>query len=133
VLEFANARRAAGVDALSTRSARLYDGSRGADRSLAPGPPLSPLLADLRLRWPTTDIERVENAFKGPTTYLARSRRRWRSSGARPGAGSTKLAIMRDTYSMLNAESQSARGEVLEVAIVLLIVLELVLSLAGRH
>ena len=35
---------------------------------------------------------------------------------------------MRDTYAMLNAESQAVRGEVLEISIVLLIVLEVVLS-----
>ena len=39
-----------------------------------------------------------------------------------------KLEIMRETYAMLNAESQAVRAEALEIAIVLLIVLEVVLS-----
>ena len=39
-----------------------------------------------------------------------------------------KLAIMRDTYAMLNDESQAARAEILEIAIVLLIVAEIVLG-----
>jgi len=49
--------------------------------------------------------------------------RQWRAGIDR------KLSIIRETYGMLNAESQSARGEVLEVAIVALIVIEIVLSL----
>ncbi|MCU0647704.1 MAG: hypothetical protein MUF00_06895, partial [Gemmatimonadaceae bacterium] len=43
-----------------------------------------------------------------------------------------KLGIIRDTYAMLNDEAQAARGEMLEIAIVLLIVVEIVLSLV-RH
>jgi len=43
-----------------------------------------------------------------------------------------KLAIVRDAYGMLNAESQARRSEALEVIIVLLIVLEVALTLLHR-
>ena len=43
-----------------------------------------------------------------------------------------KLAIVRDAYSMLNAETQARRAEILEVIIVLLIALEIVLAFV-RH
>ena len=43
-----------------------------------------------------------------------------------------KLQIFRDTYSMLNDEAQTARGNVLEVIIILLIVIEVVMGLV-RH
>ena len=82
----------------------------------------------------TTDIvERVENAFKvTEDVYLARiylaALEIFRGAAWRHGID-RKLAILRDTYGMLNAESQAARGEALELAIVLLIVGEIVLSL----
>ena len=45
-----------------------------------------------------------------------------------------KLAIIRQTYAMLNAEAMAVRNEVLEAAIVVLIVVEIVLALAlGRR
>ena len=44
------------------------------------------------------------------------------------GASVRDYALAYETYGMLNAESQSARGEVLEIAIVALIVIEIVLS-----
>jgi uncharacterized Rmd1/YagE family protein len=40
-----------------------------------------------------------------------------------------KLEIMRQTYAMLNDESQSARSHRLEVTVVLLIVAELIVAL----
>lgn len=43
-----------------------------------------------------------------------------------------KLAIIRDTYSALYDESSGARGELMEFAIVMLIVLEIVLALVGH-
>ena len=43
-----------------------------------------------------------------------------------------KLGFLRDTYEMLNAESQAARAEALEVIIVLLIVAELLLGIFRR-
>jgi len=42
-----------------------------------------------------------------------------------------KLGILRDTYTMLNGEAQATRAELLELAIVILIIVELVLAL-GR-
>jgi hypothetical protein len=77
-------------------------------------------------------VERVENALKvTDDVYLARvyqtalelfRERTWRSGIDR------KIGILRDTYGMLNDEAQSARSETLELAIVLLIVLEIVLA-----
>ena len=40
-----------------------------------------------------------------------------------------KLGIFRETYSMLHAEAQATRAELLELTIVLLIVFEILLSL----
>ncbi|MDX2185134.1 MAG: hypothetical protein SFW08_14245 [Gemmatimonadaceae bacterium] len=93
------------------------------------------LLGDLqRLVADATEItERVDNALKvTDDVYLARvygsaleifRGRAWRAGIDR------KLVILRETYAMLNAEAQAARGEALEVSIVVLIVLELVLAL----
>lgn len=77
-------------------------------------------------------VERAENSLKvTDDVYLARiysaaleifRARAWRAGIDR------KLAIIRDTYAMLNAEGQAARGEALEIAIVLLFVLEIVLA-----
>jgi hypothetical protein len=99
-------------------------------RSLLAG--LQTLVAD------TTEIvERVENALKvTDDVYLARvysaALKIFRGSAWRRGID-RKLEITRDTYAMLNAESQAARGEVMELAIILLIVGEILLSLFGRH
>lgn len=43
-----------------------------------------------------------------------------------------KVAILRDTHEMLNAESLARRTEALELVIVLLIVVEVVLALWRR-
>jgi len=43
-----------------------------------------------------------------------------------------KLGIIRDTYTALYDEASSRRTELLEIAIVLLIVIEIVLALAGH-
>lgn len=78
-------------------------------------------------------VERVENALKvTDDVYLAKvyaaaleifRGRAWRSGIDR------KLTIIRDTYGMLNAEAQARRSEALEIAIVVLIVVEIVLAL----
>jgi len=39
------------------------------------------------------------------------------------------LAILRETYAMLNGEAQTARAELLEIAIIILIVVEVVLGI----
>ena len=84
----------------------------------------------------TEVVERVENGLKVTNdVYLARIYQAalalfredaWRLGLAR------KLQIFRDTYSMLNDEAQTARGNVLEVIIILLIVIEVVMGLI-RH
>jgi hypothetical protein len=84
----------------------------------------------------TEVVERVENGLKVTNdVYLARiyqaaltlfREEAWRNGLAR------KLQIFRDTYAMLNDEAQTARGNVLEVIIILLIVIEVVLGLL-RH
>jgi len=81
-------------------------------------------------------VERAENAFKvTDDVYLARiyttaleifRGRAWRQGIDR------KLDILRDTYAVLNSESQTGRAEVLEIAIVVLIVTEIVLGLIHR-
>jgi hypothetical protein len=81
-------------------------------------------------------VERVENSFKvTDDVYLARvygaaieifRGRTWRQGIDR------KLGILRDTYAMLHAESQAVRAEGLELAIVLLIVLELVTAVIWK-
>ena len=94
-----------------------------------------PLLARLQTRVAdvTETVERVENALKvTDDVYLARvyaaalelfRGRAWRRGIER------KLAIVRETYTMFNAEAQAARAEILEVAIIVLILAEIVLSL----
>ena len=81
----------------------------------------------------TEVVERVENGLKVTNdVYLARiylsAMEIFRAAAWRQGID-RKLGILRDTYGMLNAESQAARGEALEVAVVLLILSEIVLSL----
>jgi hypothetical protein len=84
----------------------------------------------------TEVVERVENGLKVTNdVYLARIYQAalalfredaWRLGVAR------KLGIFRDTYAMLNDEAQTARGNVLEVIIIVLIVIEVVMGLM-RH
>ncbi len=143
VLEFANAQllELRVFDALlDAELPRMYDRMAAVRRrpttlfrryrSLLAG--LQTLVAD------TTEIvERVENALKvTDDVYLARvysaALKIFRGSAWRRGID-RKLEITRDTYAMLNAESQAARGEVMEFAILLLILGEILLSLFGRH
>jgi hypothetical protein len=81
----------------------------------------------------TETVERAENALKvTDDVYLARvyaaALELFRASAWRRGI-ERKLEIFRSTYTMLNAEAHAARAELLEVAIVVLIVAELVLAL----
>ena len=81
-------------------------------------------------------VERAENALKvTDDVYLARiystaldlyRAKTWRAGIDR------KLTIIRDTYAMMNGEAQARRAEVLELAIIFLIVFEIVLSLIKR-
>jgi len=143
VLEFANAQllELRVFDALlDAELPRVYDRVTAVRTAsaLQVARPYRRVLAELQtLVADVTDIvERAENAFKvTDDVYLARvysaALEIFRGAAWRRGID-RKLGIMRDTYSMLNAESQAVRAEALEVAIVLLIVLEVVLSLV-RH
>lgn len=139
VLEFANAQ---------LLELRVFDASLDAElpamydrveASRAARPLLTrrfrPLLASLQTRVAdvTETVERVENSLKvTDDVYLARiyaaaveifRGQLWRRGIDR------KLGIFRDTYAMLDAEAQATRAEVLEVAIIVLIVAELLVGL----
>lgn len=144
VLEFANAQLLefrvydAGLDAeLPAMYSRVATARR--KRWAVVGRGYAALLGELQtlVADSTELVERAENALKvTDDVYLARiysaaleifRGRAWRSGIDR------KLGIIRDTYAMLNAESQAWRAEALEIAIVLLIVAELVVALMGGH
>jgi len=98
----------------------------------------SRLLAALQARVAETTelVERTENALKvTDDVFLARiyaaALEIFRGPAWRAGVDG-KLAIVRDTYAMLNAESQARRSEALELIIVLLIVFEIVTALLWR-
>jgi hypothetical protein len=81
-------------------------------------------------------VERVENSFKvTDDVYLARvysaAIEIFRGPTWRQGID-RKLATLRDTYSMLHSEAQAWRAEILELAVILLILAELVAAL-WRH
>jgi hypothetical protein len=93
-----------------------------------------PLLADVQTTVAaiTEVVERADNAFKiTDDVYLARIYRAaldlFREPAWRRGID-RKLGIFRDTYSMLNGESQVARAELLEVIVVVLIAVEIILG-----
>jgi hypothetical protein len=78
----------------------------------------------------TEIVERAENAFKVlDDVYLARiygaALALFRAGDWRRGI-ERKLGIARDTYTMLNAEAQHDRSELLEIAIIALILFEIV-------
>ena len=139
VLEFANAQllELRYYDAiLDGELPRVYDSIEAARRKpgVFPGRRFAALLTRLQsLVADTTEVvEQVENALKvTDDVYLARvysaaleifRGRTWRSGIDR------KLAILRDTYAMLNDEAMAARSETLEIAIVVLIIAEFVLA-----
>jgi hypothetical protein len=141
VLEYANAQllELRVFDAmLDDQLPRMVDRITAARRGRLLMPRFRVLLADLQtLMADTTElVERVENALKVTNDVtLARvyesaleifRGRVWRRNIDR------KLEILRDTYTMLNAESQAARSEVLELVIVALIVIEIALALLRR-
>ena len=139
VLEFANAQllELRYYDAqLAEDLPRLYDdieAARGRGRWFF-RQRFGPLLGRLyRLNADTTDVvERAEDALKVTNdVYLARiygaameifRSKEWRADMDR------KLAIIRGTYGMLNAEAQAGRSELLEWMVVGLIVAELLLA-----
>ncbi len=139
ILEFANAQllELRYYDAqLDAELPRLYDAIEAARarRSVFPGRRFAALLSRLQAQVAdsTELVERVENALKvTDDVYLARvysaalelfRGRAWRAGIDR------KLAILRDTYAMLNDEAQAARSETLEIAIVVLIVGEIAMA-----
>ncbi len=139
ILEFANAQllELRYYDALlDAELPRLYDDIEAARarRSVFPGRRFAGLLSRLQgqVAESTELVERVENALKvTDDVYLARvysaalelfRGRAWRAGIDR------KLAILRDTYSMLNDEAQAGRSETLEISIVLLIVAEIAMA-----
>ncbi|HEX6533182.1 MAG TPA: hypothetical protein VF041_01215, partial [Gemmatimonadaceae bacterium] len=143
ILEFANAQ---------LLELRVYDAALDAELprmyarvAAARGSPLARLgrgyaavLSDLQtlVADSTELVERVENSLKvTDDVYLARvysaaldifRGRVWRTGIDR------KLAIIRETYAMLNGEAQASRAEALEIAIVLLIVAELLMAWFAR-
>ncbi|HET9250814.1 MAG TPA: hypothetical protein VFP58_01700 [Candidatus Eisenbacteria bacterium] len=138
VLEFANAQllELRYYDAiLDEELPRTYDEIATARRGFhLLGRRYSRLLAVLQTRVAdaTEAVERAENALKvTDDVYLARiyaaALEIFRGPSWRRGIDQ-KVAIVRDAYTMLNAESQARRAEVLELAIVILIVLEIVLA-----
>ena len=142
VLEFANAQLLELRDFDATLDAELpgiYDRIHEARHGFhLLGRHYGRLLGQLQARVAdaTELVERVENSLKvTDDVFLARiysaaievfRGRTWRSGIDR------KLEIIRDAYSMLNAESQARRAEVLEIIIVALIVVELALALVRR-
>ena len=140
VLEFANAQllELRYYDAiLDGELPRMYDAIDAArrKRGVFPGRRFAGLLSRLQtvVADTTEVVEQAENALKvTDDVYLARvysaaleifRGRAWRAGLDR------KLAILRDSYSMLNHEAEAARSETLEISIVLLIVAEIVMAL----
>jgi hypothetical protein len=140
ILEFANAQllELRAYDAvLDAELPTMYERIAAARQRVRPLPTwrYRPILAELQTRVAdvTETVERVENALKvTDDVYLARiyaaAVELFRGTAWRRGI-ERKLSIFRETYAMLNAEAQSARSELLEIAIILLIVAEIVLGL----
>lgn len=139
VLEFANAQLLelrfddamldAEIPKIYTRIAEARRGFHGLWRGF------SRVLAGLQTRVAdvTELVERAENSLKvTDDVFLARiyaaALEIFRGATWRRGID-RKLAILRDSYQMLDAESQARRSEMLEVIIILLIAFEIVLSL----
>jgi hypothetical protein len=142
VLEFANAQllELRFFDmTLDAELPRMYDEIESARRRLyVPGLRFGMLLGGLQKRVAdvTESVERVDNALKvTDDVFLARiysaALEIFRGPAWHRGI-SRKMTIMRDTYSMLNAEAQTRRSEALELSIVILIVVEIVLALIWR-
>ena len=140
ILEFANAQllELRFYDAvLDAELPAMYDRIAAARERISALPTwrYRPLLARLQTRVAdvTETVERVDNALKvTDDVYLARiyaaALELFRGTAWRRGI-ERKLQIIRETYGMLNAEAQAARAELLEIAIIALIVIEIVLGL----
>jgi hypothetical protein len=138
VLEFANAQllELRYYDAILDRAMPRINDEIEAERGRFRFPrKYSGLLSGLQTRVAdaTEAAERVENSFKvTEDVYLAHvyesAMNIFRASTWRRGID-RKVAILRDTYTMLNGESQARRSEVLEWIVIVLIVLEIILAL----
>ena len=140
ILEFANAQllELRMYDALlDAELPAMYDRIAAARKRRHPLPTrrFQSVLSDLQTRVAdvTETMERAENGLKvTDDVYLARvygaALDLFRATAWRQGI-ERKLEIVRETYAMLNGEAQSARSELLEMAIILLIVAELVVGL----
>ncbi|HET9013392.1 MAG TPA: hypothetical protein VFN38_16325, partial [Gemmatimonadaceae bacterium] len=141
ILEFANAQllELRVYDALlDAELPAMYDRIASARRRQLPMPTrrFQSVLSGLQARVAdvTETVERAENALKvTDDVYLARvygaALELFRATAWRRGI-ERKLEIFRETYAMLNGEAQSARSELLEFAIIVLIVAELVVGIA---
>jgi alanyl-tRNA synthetase len=114
----------------------MYDQVADARRRRRPLPTrrFQDVLAKLQTRVAdvTETVERAENALKvTDDVYLARvygaALELFRATAWRRGI-ERKLEIFRSTYAMLNGEAQSARSELLEIAVIVIIVAEVVLG-----
>ena len=139
VLEFANAQLLElrlYDKLLDSELPRTYDEIAAARRKrFFGGRGFSSLLGQLqeRVADATEAIERAENSLKvTDDVFLARiygaAMEIFRETAWRSGLD-RKVALIRDAYTMLNAEAQARRAEVLELIVIVLIVLEIVLSL----
>jgi hypothetical protein len=98
----------------------------------------SRVLADLQTRVAdvTELVERADNSLKvTDDVFLARiyavALEIFRGATWRRGID-RKLGILRDSYQMLDAESQARRSEMLEVIVIVLIAFEIMLTLLGH-
>jgi hypothetical protein len=144
ILEFANAQllELRVYDALLDAELPLmYDRIESARERRHPLPTrrFQSVLSDLQTRVAdvTETVERAENGLKvTDDVYLARvygaALDLFRATAWRRGI-ERKLEIFRETYAMLNGEAQSARSELLEVVIIVVILAELVLGLVRAH
>jgi hypothetical protein len=145
IMEFANAQllELRYYDALlDAELPRMYDRIERARKG--PGALLgrryAPVLTELQtlVADSTEIVERTQNALKvTDDIFLARvygaALELFRERAWRAGIDH-KLGIIHQTYAMLNAESMAVRNEVLEIAVILLIVIEIVLALVqGGH
>ncbi len=136
ILEFANAQllELRVYDAaLDAELPAMYDRVAAARTRWLPLPTrrFQSVLADLQTRVAdvTETVERAENGLKvTDDVYLARvygaALDLFRATAWRRGI-ERKLEIFRETYAMLNGEAQSARSELLEVVIIVVIIAEL--------
>ena len=139
VLEFANAQllELRVYDAvLDAELPIMYDQVAEARRRRRPLPTrrFQGVLSKLQTRVAdvTETVERAENALKvTDDVYLARvygaALELFRAAAWRRGI-ERKLEIFRSTYAMLNGEAQGARAELLEIAVLVIIVIEVVLG-----